>query len=110
MAAREVIVLTGIHARTGWKYMERGYRHVWWDAGTMLANLLALAAADGLEPRLYTRFVDAEVNDALGIDGEHEYALALLALWRAARRDVSARTARARGFGARGRRRGRRVA
>ena len=42
------VVLTGIHARTGWKYMERGYRHVWWDAGTMLANLLALAAADGL--------------------------------------------------------------
>ena len=47
MDAREVIVLTGIHERTGWKYMERGYRHVWWDAGTMLANLLALAAADG---------------------------------------------------------------
>jgi SagB-type dehydrogenase family enzyme len=78
--SREVVILTGIHARTGWKYMERGYRHVWWDAGTMLANLLALAAADGLEPRLYTAFVDAEVNGALGVDGEHEYALALLAL------------------------------
>ena len=60
--------------------MERGYRHVWWDAGTMVANLLALAAADGLEPRLHTAFVDADVNDALGIDGEHEYALALLGL------------------------------
>ena len=78
--AREVVVLTGIHERTGWKYMERGYRHVWWDAGTMVANLLALAAADGLEPRLHTAFVDADVNDALGIDGEHEYALALLGL------------------------------
>jgi SagB-type dehydrogenase family enzyme len=78
--AREVVVLTGIHARTGWKYMERGYRHVWWDAGTMLANLLALAAAEGLEPRLHTAFVDADVNAALGVDGEHEYALALLAL------------------------------
>jgi SagB-type dehydrogenase family enzyme len=78
--AREVVVLTGIHERTGWKYMERGYRHVWWDAGTMLANLLALAAAEGLEPQLHTAFVDADVNDALGIDGEHEYALALLAL------------------------------
>jgi len=78
--AQEVVVLTGIHARTGWKYMERGYRHVWWDAGTMLANLLALAAAEGLEPRLYTAFVDSEVNAALGVDGEHEYALALLAL------------------------------
>ena len=78
--APEVVVLTGIHERTGWKYMERGYRHVWWDAGTMVANLLALAAADGLDPRLHTAFVDADVNDALGIDGEHEYALALLGL------------------------------
>jgi SagB-type dehydrogenase family enzyme len=78
--AREVVVLTGIHERTGWKYLERGYRHVWWDAGTMLANLLALAAAEGLEPQLYTAFVDAEVNAALGVDGEREYALALLAL------------------------------
>lgn len=80
IAAYETVVLTGIHARTGWKYMERGYRHVWWDAGTMLANLLALAAAEGLEPRLYTAFDDADVNDVLGIDGEHEYALALLGL------------------------------
>lgn len=78
--AQTFVVLTGIHARTGWKYMERGYRHVWWDAGTMLANLLALAAADGLEPRLYVAFVDAELNAALGVDGRREYALAALAL------------------------------
>ncbi len=74
------VVLTGIHARTGWKYMERGYRHVWWDAGTMLANLLALAAARGLEPRLYAAFVDRELNEALGIDGRSEYALAVLSI------------------------------
>ena len=84
VAAYETIVLTGLHVRTGWKYMERGYRHVWWDAGTMLANLLALAAAEGHEPRLYTAFVDADVNDAVGIDGETEYALALLGLGTAA--------------------------
>jgi SagB-type dehydrogenase family enzyme len=89
--AEELVVLTGIHERTGWKYMERGYRHIWWDAGTMLSNLLALAAADGLAPRLYTAFVDAEVNEALGVDGEHEYALAVLALGRdEARADVPA--------------------
>jgi SagB-type dehydrogenase family enzyme len=78
--AETFVVLTGIHARTGWKYLERGYRHVWWDAGTMLANLLALAAADDLRPRLYTAFVDDELNAVLGIDGAHEYALAVLAL------------------------------
>jgi SagB-type dehydrogenase family enzyme len=79
-AADEFVVLTGIHARTGWKYLERGYRHVWWDAGTMLANLLALAAADGLKPRLLTAFADVELNAMLGVDGQSEYALAMLAL------------------------------
>jgi SagB-type dehydrogenase family enzyme len=79
-SAQEVIVLTGIHGRTGWKYMERGYRHVWWDAGTMVANLLALAAAEGLDPKLHVGFVDSDVNALLGVDGEHEFALALIVL------------------------------
>ena len=74
------VVLTGIHGRTGWKYLERGYRHIWWDAGTMLANLLAVAAADDLAPRLYTGFVDDELNAAVGADGVREYALAVIAL------------------------------
>jgi len=74
------IVLTGIHARTGWKYAERGYRHVWWDAGTMLANVLALGAADDLRPRLHTAFVDRDLNAAVGVDGVDEYALAAVAL------------------------------
>ena len=78
--AGAVVVVTGIHERTGWKYLERGYRHVWWDAGTMLANLLALAAADGLEPRLSVGFVDREVNELLGANVTDEYALALVAL------------------------------
>jgi SagB-type dehydrogenase family enzyme len=79
-AAGEFVVLTGIHARTGWKYLERGYRHVWWDAGTMLANLLALAVAEGFSTRLYTAFVDSELNDALGVDGVQEFAVAVLGL------------------------------
>jgi SagB-type dehydrogenase family enzyme len=74
------IILTGITARTGWKYGERGYRHIWWDAGTMLANLLALAAAEGLAPRLYTAFVDDHLNALLDADGTAETALAVLAL------------------------------
>jgi hypothetical protein len=28
-----VVVVTGIPWRTGWRYRERGYRHVYWDAG-----------------------------------------------------------------------------
>jgi SagB-type dehydrogenase family enzyme len=75
-----VLVLTGILWRSAWKYGARAYRHLFWDAGTLLANLLALAAAEGLEARLVTGFVDADVNRLVGADGEREAALALLAL------------------------------
>jgi SagB-type dehydrogenase family enzyme len=52
-----VLVLTGLLSRTAWKYGPRGYRHLFWDAGTMLANLLPLAPS----PVLVTGFVDAAV-------------------------------------------------
>ncbi|HWQ22544.1 MAG TPA: SagB/ThcOx family dehydrogenase [Gaiellaceae bacterium] len=78
--AETVLFLTGILWRTAWKYQARGYRHLYWDAGTMLANLLALAEAAGLRPRLLTGFVDEELDRLLGIDGRFEATLALLAL------------------------------
>jgi len=76
-SARVVLVLTGILWRTAWKYGARGWRHVFWDAGAMLANLLALAAGDG--PRLLTAFVDAEVAAVLGVEPPREAPVALLA-------------------------------
>jgi SagB-type dehydrogenase family enzyme len=81
--AGAVLLLTGILWRTAWKYEARGYRHLYWDAGTMLANLLALTASARFDARLLTGFVDADVNRALGIDGKDEAALALLSLGRA---------------------------
>jgi SagB-type dehydrogenase family enzyme len=78
--AGAVVTLTGILWRTAWKYEARGYRHLYWDAGTMLANFLALAACAGEEARILTGFVDRDVNHLVGVDGEHEAALALLAV------------------------------
>lgn len=72
-----VLALTGILWRTAWKYDARGYRHLFWDAGTMLANLLELAPG---EARVLTGFVDDDVNRVLGVDGIDETALALLLL------------------------------
>lgn len=72
-----VLALTGILWRTAWKYDARGYRHLYWDAGTMLANLLELAPG---EARVVTGFVDDAVNAVLGVDGIDETALALLQL------------------------------
>ena len=74
------IVVTGVPWRTGWRYRERGYRHVYWDAGTMLAQLLASADSAGLTASLLTRFPDATVAELVGADGAHEWPLAVVSL------------------------------
>jgi hypothetical protein len=79
-AGAPTIVVTGIPWRTGWRYGERGYRHVYWDAGTMLAQTLALADSAGIATRLYTRFPDAEVAALVGADQVHEWPVAVIAL------------------------------
>jgi SagB-type dehydrogenase family enzyme len=78
--ARAVLVLSAIFWRSTWKYRARAYRYCFWDAGTMLANLLAAAAAEGLSTELVSAFVDPEIEALLGIDGEREGALCLVAL------------------------------
>src|SRR2546426_2918321 len=72
------IVLSALFWRNTWKYQGRGWRHLYWDSGTMLANLTAAAHGLGLTPRLLTGFVDADVNRLLGLDAEHEAALELV--------------------------------
>jgi len=72
------VVLTAIYWRNTWKYQARGYRHLFWDSGTMLANTLAVGDALGLAPRVVTGFVDAEVNHLLGVDASREAALELV--------------------------------
>jgi SagB-type dehydrogenase family enzyme len=74
------VVVTGVPWRTGWRYRERGYRHVYWDAGTMLSQLLPVATSAGLEPALFTRFPDTAVTSLVGADGIHEWPVALVAL------------------------------
>jgi SagB-type dehydrogenase family enzyme len=74
------IVVTGVPWRTGWRYRERGYRHIYWDAGTMLAQTLALAHSAGIPARLYTTFPDRAVTELVGADGVHEWPVALVGL------------------------------
>src|SRR5262249_348441 len=59
-----------------------GYRHLFWDSGSLLANLLAAAAALEVPARLVTGFVEREVNGVLGLDAEKEGALVLAPLGR----------------------------
>jgi hypothetical protein len=74
------LVVTGVPWRTGWRYRERGYRHVYWDAGTMLGQSLAVADSAGLTASLYSRFPDAAVAALVGADGVHEWPVAVVAL------------------------------
>ena len=74
------IVVTGVPWRTGWRYAERGFRHVYWDAGTMTAQLLAAADSAGLVSHLVTRFPDTSVASLVGADGVHEFPVAVIGL------------------------------
>lgn len=75
-----VLVVTGVPWRTGWRYRERGYRHVYWDAGTMLSQLLAAAESAGVTARLHTQFPDQAVAALVGADGVHEWPVAVVSL------------------------------
>lgn len=78
--AASTLIVTGVPWRTGWRYAERGWRHLYWDAGTALSQLIAAADSVGARPRLRTRFADAAITRLVGADGVHEFPLALLTL------------------------------
>jgi SagB-type dehydrogenase family enzyme len=82
--ASVVLVFTTTYWRNAWKYRARMYRHAFWDLGTMLANTLAVAEAQGAEPEVLTAFVDDEIDRLLGVDPGREAALAIVGLGRAA--------------------------
>jgi hypothetical protein len=72
------LVVTGVPWQTGWRYSERGWRHIYWDAGTMLSQALAVAEDGGLAPRLRSTFPDAAVTGLVGADGVHEFPVAIV--------------------------------
>ena len=82
LRARAVIAMSAIYWRSEWKYRARAYRYCYWDAGTILANLLAAAAAEEISTEVITAFQDQALEALLGIDGEREGMIALVALAR----------------------------
>ena len=82
------IVCTGTYWRNAWKYQARTYRHFFWDNGTMLANLLATAAALRVPAHLAMGFVDDDVNRLLGLETHREVAISLAALGKGADPDI----------------------
>ena len=74
------LVLSTNFWRSAWKYRVRSYRYCYWDAGTILANLLAAASASGLEAQVVAGFTDREVNRLLGLDSDREAAVCVVPL------------------------------
>ena len=74
------LVLSTNFWRSAWKYRVRSYRYCYWDAGTILANLLAAASASGLEAQVVAGFTDREVNRLLGLDSDREAAVCVIPL------------------------------
>ena len=76
--ASAVIVTTSVYWRNSWKSQARAYRHAYWDSGTILANLLAVGAANRVPLKVVTAFVDRPVNRLLDLDDQREVALQLV--------------------------------
>jgi SagB-type dehydrogenase family enzyme len=74
------MVMTSTFWRNAFRYRARAYRHTFWDGGTSLTNVLAVAASLGQPTQLVLGYVDTSVNTLLGIDGEREAAVAICAL------------------------------
>ncbi|HWC32240.1 MAG TPA: SagB family peptide dehydrogenase [Actinomycetota bacterium] len=74
------LVVTGLPWRTAWKYGTRGFRHLYWDAGMIVANVLGSGAARGVRATVLLGFVDEAVARMIGVDGETEFPLCIVAL------------------------------
>src|SRR6185503_12669285 len=85
-----MIVSASTFWRNAWKYRSRAYRHCYWDNGTLLANLLAAAAARRIPAEVILGFVDAAVSELLSLDEQREAPLSIVALGRASIRAAAA--------------------
>jgi len=72
------IVLASTFWRNAWKYRRRAYRHVFWDGGTVIAQLVAAAAADGWPSEVLLGFADVPIEELCGLDPEREGIVALI--------------------------------
>ncbi|MCA1839362.1 MAG: SagB/ThcOx family dehydrogenase [Actinomycetota bacterium] len=87
-----IFIVTGIPWRTSWKYRERGYRHLWWDAGMIIANIMALADSVAIPSKVSADFIDSQIDNMLDIDGATEMSLALISLGTGGARPASSLT------------------
>ena len=81
-AAPAILIVTSQIWRNAWRYLDRTYRHVNWDMGTMLTNTLAMAASAEIPAEVVFGYADGVIEQLLGIDGKDELVAGLVALGR----------------------------
>jgi len=74
------LFLSTIFWRTCWKYRNRSYRYCCEDSGHLVGNILPVSNALHLEPCVHYLFNDEGINKLIGIDGEEESAMVVIAL------------------------------
>lgn len=80
LRASLALVLTGIHARVQWKYLDRSYRYLMLEAGHLGQNVYLAATSLGLAPCGIGAFFDDDLNRLLDVDGRDEATVYLLAI------------------------------
>jgi len=78
------LVLTAHPERSVWRYEQRAWRYFYLDAGGIGENILLAAEALGLGACAVGAFYDSAVNEFLGLDGEGEVAVYMVAVGRQA--------------------------
>lgn len=78
--APALLLVTSTFWRNAWRYLERAYRHTFWDLGTLLAHILAIAAAEELPAKVVLGFDDNLVNRVLDVDGQREATVCIVPL------------------------------
>lgn len=68
-------IWTAVTARMIWKYGERGYRYLHLDAGHVCQNLYLTSESIGCGTCAIAAFNDEALNNALGLDGESQFAI-----------------------------------
>lgn len=74
-SAPVVFIFSAIIQRSRWKYGQRAYRYIYMDAGHIAQNLALAAVSCRMGSCQIAAFLDDEVNQIIGLDGNEETAI-----------------------------------
>ena len=69
------LIFTAVPYRTSWRYVQRGYRYLYLDAGHVGQNVSLAAEAVGAGACMIGAYIDEAINEAIGVDGTEEFVI-----------------------------------